>query len=173
MTDLTEVLSHYKINGEIIGNQKGPLITQIKFKPVAGTKIKDIESSLEDIAREAGFKSLRISNVCEDNCIGFEIPNEQFETVFLKDILATDEFKTAKGALPLSLGVTIDGSAIFADLAKMPHLLVAGATGSGKSVELNAFIISLIKAKRPHELKFVMIDPKRIEFSIYNNQAYM
>lgn len=173
MTDLTEVLSHYKVNGEIMGTKKGPLITQIKFKPAAGTKIKEIETSLEDIAREAGFKSLRISNVCEDNCIGFEIPNEQFETVFLKDILATDEFKTAKGALPLSLGVTIDGSAIFADLAKMPHLLVAGATGSGKSVELNAFIISLIKAKRPHELKFVMIDPKRIEFSIYNNQEYM
>lgn len=173
MTDLSQVLAHYGIEGEVIGTQVGPLVTQIKFKPVVGTKIKSVETVLADIAREAGLKSLRISNVCEDNCIGFEVPNEELQTVWLKDVLESDEFKTAKGNLPISLGAEIGGKPVFADLAKMPHLLVAGATGSGKSVGLNAFIISLIKTKRPHELKFVMIDPKRIEFSIYNNQEYM
>ncbi len=173
MTDISQVLTHYGINGEVIGTQQGPLITQIKFKPKAGTKFKNITSSIEDIARETGLKGLRVSNVCEDNCIGFEVPNDKLQTVWLKDILSSDEFKTAKGNLPINLGVQINGAPLFADLAKMPHLLIAGATGSGKSVGLNAFIISLIKAKRPHELKFVMIDPKRIEFSIYNNQEYL
>ena len=120
-----------------------------------------------------GVKNLRISNVCEGGCIGFEIANDVFQTVPLQNVLESEQAKTAKGALPISLGVKIDGTPVFADLAKMPHLLVAGATGSGKSVGLNAFIISLIKRKKPNELKFVMIDPKRIEFSVYNNQKYM
>ena len=173
MAELAEVLSHYNVYGEIVDTKKGPLITQMKFKPQSGTKLKNITSSIEDIAREAGFKSLRVSNVCEDNCIGFEIPNEELQTIWLENVLSSDEFKTAKGALPINLGVKIDGTPVFADLAKMPHLLVAGATGSGKSVGLNAFIISLIKAKRPHELKFLLIDPKRIEFAVYNNQEYL
>ena len=173
MVDLAQILSHYGIYGNVVGTNQGPLITQIKFKPEIGTKIKTIENSLTDIAREAGFKNLRLSSFCEDNCIGFEVANENLQTVPLKDVLNSEEFKVAKGALPINLGVQIDGTPMFADLAKMPHLLVAGATGSGKSVGLNAFIISLIKAKRPHELKFVMIDPKRIEFSVYNNQEYM
>jgi S-DNA-T family DNA segregation ATPase FtsK/SpoIIIE len=173
MIDLAQILAHYGIQGEVIGSQTGPLITQIKFKPAAGTKVKIIETILEDIAREAGYKSLRISNFCQDNCIGFEVPNENLQTVYLKDVLSTDELKTTKCALPINLGVKIDGTPFFTDLAKMPHLLVAGATGSGKSVGLNAFILSLINAKRSHELKFVLIDPKRIEFSVYNNQEYM
>ncbi len=173
MIDLAQILAHYGIQGEVIGSQTGPLITQIKFKPAAGTKVKIIETILEDIAREAGYKSLRISNFCQDNCIGFEVPNENLQTVYLKDILSTDELKTTKYALPINLGVKIDGTPFFTDLAKMPHLLVAGATGSGKSVGLNAFILSLINAKRSHELKFVLIDPKCIEFSVYNNQEYM
>ena len=173
MAELTEVLSHYNVSGQVIGTEQGPLITQIKFKPNAGTKLKNITSSLEDIAREAGLKGLRVSNVCEDNCIGFEVPNQTLQTVPLNDILNSAEFKSQTGALPINLGVKINGTPIFADLAKMPHLLVAGATGSGKSVGLNAFIISLIEAKRSHEVKFVLIDPKRIEFSVYNNQEYM
>lgn len=173
MFDLEEILSHYGVSGKVIGTDKGPLITQIKFRPVAGTKSKAILSVLDDIAREMGVKTLRISNVCEDNCIGFEVPNDEFQTTDLTELLNSDEFKSFKGILPLSLGVKINGTPIFADLAKMPHLLVAGATGSGKSVALNAFIISLITKLKPAELQFVMIDPKRIEFSIYNHQEYM
>jgi len=173
MSDLEEILLHYGVEGKVEGEVVGPLIKQIKFKPKAGTKIKNITSSLEDIAREMGVKNLRISNVCDDGCIGFEIANDVFQTTPLENVLSSKEAETAKGALPISLGVKIDGTPVFADLAKMPHLLVAGATGSGKSVGLNAFIISLIKRKKPSELKFVMIDPKRIEFSVYNNQKYM
>lgn len=173
MADLEEVLKHYGVTGKVIGVQKGPLISQIKFEPAAGTKLKNIEASLEDIAREMGFKTLRISNTCGDNCIGFEIPNDTFETTDLFTILDSEAFAHAKGALPLNLGVDISGKPLFADLAKMPHLLVAGATGSGKSVGLNAFILSLMKAHAPKDLKFVLIDPKRIEFSVYNNQKYM
>ncbi|MBO7097424.1 MAG: cell division protein FtsK, partial [Alphaproteobacteria bacterium] len=105
-----------------------------------------------------GVKNLRVSNVCDDGCIGFEIANDVFQTTPLENVLSSKEAETAKGALPISLGVKIDGTPVFADLAKMPHLLVAGATGSGKSVGLNAFIISLIKKHKPSELKFVMID---------------
>ena len=173
MFDLEEILSHYGVEGKVEGEVQGPLIKQIKFKPKAGTKIKNITSSVEDIAREMGVKNLRISNVCDGGCIGFEIANDVFETVPLQNVLSSEEAGNAKGALPISLGVKIDGTPVFADLAKMPHLLVAGATGSGKSVGLNAFIISLINKKKPSELKFVMIDPKRIEFSVYNDQQYM
>ena len=173
MIDLEKILLHYGVEGKVEGEVVGPLIKQIKFKPKAGTKIKNITSSLEDIAREMGVKNLRISNVCNDGCIGFEIANDVLQTTPLEKVLSSEEAQTAKGALPISLGVQIDGTPVFANLAKMPHLLVAGATGSGKSVGLNAFIISLIKRKKPNELKFVMIDPKRIEFSVYNNQQYM
>ncbi|MBO4285391.1 MAG: hypothetical protein J5895_04075 [Alphaproteobacteria bacterium] len=173
MFDLEEILSHYGVYGKVEGESVGPLIKQIRFKPKAGTKMKNITSAIDDIAREMGVKSLRVSNVCEGGCIGFEIANDVFETVALENVLASKQAQQAKGALPINLGVEIDGSPVFADLAKMPHLLVAGATGSGKSVGLNAFIISLINRKKPDELKFVMIDPKRIEFSVYNDQKYM
>ena len=173
MTDLEDILLHYGVEGHVEGEVSGPLIKQIKFKPKAGTKIKTIIAATDDIAREMGVKNLRISQVCDGGCIGFEIANDTFETTPLIKLLEMPEAQNAKGALPINLGVKIDGTPIFADLAKMPHLLVAGATGSGKSVGLNAFIISLIKRKKSSELKFVLIDPKRIEFSVYNNQKYM
>lgn len=173
MIDLEEVLSHYDVKGKVEGTSTGPLISQIRFKPAPGTKIKNITSSLADISREMGLKNLRVSNVCEGGCIGFEIPNDELKTTPLLDILETPEFQNAKGALPISMGVNIKGEPVFSNLAKMPHLLVAGATGSGKSVGLNAFIISLMKRLKPADLKFVMIDPKRIEFSVYNDQKYM
>lgn len=173
MTELEEVLSHYGITGKEKGSNKGPLITQIVFTPDAGTKIKNISAHLDDIARELKLKSLRVEPVEDSADLGFEIPNEKFDTVDFKAILESDEFKNAKGALPICLGADIIGKPLFADLAKMPHLLVAGTTGSGKSVGLNTFVLSLIARKKPNELKLVMIDPKRIEFSTYNDQKYM
>lgn len=173
MTELEEVLSHYGISGKEQGINQGPLITQIVFTPDAGTKIKNITAHIDDIARELKLKSLRVEPIEDSDSLGFEIPNDKFETVDFKAILAGDEFKNAKGALPICLGADITGKPLFADLAKMPHLLVAGTTGSGKSVGLNTFVLSLIARKKPTELKLVMIDPKRIEFSTYNNQKYM
>ena len=173
MTELEEVLSHYGIKGKEKGINKGPLITQIVFEPEAGTKIKNIVAHINDIAREMKLKSLRVEPVEDSADLGFELPNEKFDTVDFKAILESEEFAGAKGALPICLGADIKGKPLFADLAKMPHLLVAGTTGSGKSVGLNTFVLSLIARKKPNELKLVMIDPKRIEFTTYNNQKYM
>lgn len=173
MENLADVLTHYGVKGEVVAMHRGPLVKQIEFKPVAGTKIRNITGSLDDIARELGISSLRVEPVDGTNNLGFEVPEEQLQTIDFKTILDSQAFQTAKGELSLCLGVDIQGKAVFADLAKMPHLLVAGTTGSGKSVGLNTFVLSLIKKKTPEELKLVMIDPKRIEFSVYNNQKYM
>lgn len=173
MTELEEVLSHYGISGTEKGINKGPLITQIVFTPESGTKIKNIVAHIDDIAREMKLKSLRVEPIEDSADLGFEVPNDKFDTVDFKAILASEEFANAKGALPICLGADITGKPLFADLAKMPHLLVAGTTGSGKSVGLNTFVLSLIARKKPNELKLVMIDPKRIEFATYNNQKYM
>lgn len=173
LQNLAEILLHYGVKGEITGENTGPMIKQIEFLPAAGTKIKNITSSLPDIAREMGVTSLRVEAIAGTSKLGFEIPAAEMKTVNFSNILNSAEFKNAKGDLPLCLGVDISGQPVFADLAKMPHLLIAGTTGSGKSVGLNSFILSLIARKKPSELKFVLIDPKRIEFSVYNNQRYM
>ncbi len=173
MTDLETVLSHYGITGKEIETRTGPLIRQIVFEPTAGTKMKNITSHISDIARELKLNSLRVEPIENSNYLGFEIPADEFNTVDFHAVLSSPQFQTAKGALPICLGVDITGTPRFADLAKMPHLLVAGTTGSGKSVGLNTFVLSLIARKTPEELKLVMIDPKRIEFAAYNNQKYM
>ena len=173
MQDLKEILSHYGVKGNITGVNVGPLVRQIEFLPEPGTKIKNITASLSDIAREMGVSSLRIEAIEKSSKLGFEIANDKMETVDFEAIIESQEFKNAKGELPICLGVDIRGTPIFADLAKMPHLLIAGTTGSGKSVGLNTFILSLIAKKKPADLKFVLIDPKRIEFAFYNNQRYM
>ena len=173
MDNLAEVLSHYGIKGKVEKINQGPLIKQIEFLPATGTKISAVTASLPDIARELGVKSLRVEPVANSNNLGFEIPADSMQTIDFEKILNSPDLKNAKGDLPICLGVDIKGTPVFADLAAMPHLLIAGTTGSGKSVGLNTFILSLIKRKTPDELKFVLIDPKRIEFSTYNNQQYM
>lgn len=171
MQNFEEVLSHYGIRGKVIDIHDGPLLQQVVFQPAKGTKLSTVEAVREDIARELGLVSLRLGETAETGCIGFEFPQKQFKTIDFKQTLQAAGFTA--GELPLCLGVDIAGNPVFADLAKMPHLLVGGTTGSGKSVGLNTFILSLMAAKRPQELKFVLIDPKRIEFGVYNRQKYM
>lgn len=175
MANLESVLKNYTISGEIINETRGPLLNIIEFAPAPGTKLKNITMSLEDIRRELGVSSLRVEPAETGNTILFEIPAENFETVDFKKILDSAEFEKAKNkyALPICLGADIKGTPVFADLAKMPHMLIGGTTGSGKSVGLNTFMLTLIAAKKPADLKFVMIDPKKIEFSMYNNQKFM
>lgn len=173
MWDLETILKNYGIDGKVVGVNEGPIVKQIEFLPAAGTKVKNVVAVLDDIAREMGVSSLRVEPVEGTNNLGFEIPQDEMQVVDFKKILDSEIFDQQKGDLPLCLGVDIKGEPFFADLAKMPHLLVAGTTGSGKSVGLNTFILSLIKLKKPQDLKFVLIDPKRIEFSVYNNQKYM
>lgn len=173
MESLTDVLRHYGIVGEVTAVHEGPLVKQIEFLPEAGTKLKTISASLPDIARELKVSSLRVEPVEGADTLGFEIPADEFKTVDFAALLASPDFENVKGALPLCLGVDITGRPVIADLAKMPHLLIGGTTGSGKSVGLNTFILSLIAKKLPSMLKLVLIDPKRIEFAVYNNQKYM
>lgn len=175
MEKLISTLKNYGISGEVVNNYDGPLLKIIEFSPSVGTKLKNIISAQEDIRRELGVSSLRIEPSKTSNGIYFQFPKEQMETIDFISIINSQDFEIAikKYQLPINIGINTKGEPINADLAKMPHLLVGGTTGSGKSVGLNAFILSLIKAKKPSELKLVLIDPKKIEFSIYNNQKYL
>ena len=173
MADLKQILEQYGIYGDVEKEEQGPLLKQIEFVPKDGTKLKSIMAVSADIARQLGTNSLRIEPIDGKNAIAFQIPADEIKTVDFAEILNDDELWEKKGELPICLGVDVVGKPVLADLAKMPHLLVAGTTGSGKSVGLNTFILSLMRAKKPMDVKFVMIDPKRIEFSVYNNQKYM
>ena len=170
---LEEILAHYGIGGKIVSEKNGPLLRLVEFAPAPGTKIKNVLSAREDIARELGVSSVDVEKVPDSGNIWFEIPDRQPRTVDFKTLVDSEVFQNFKGKLPLCLGTDVAGDPVIADLSKMPHLLVAGTTGSGKSVGLNTFILSLILAKETSELKLVLIDPKRIEFSIYNDQQYM
>jgi len=171
--ELVKILKQYGVGGVVEKINKGPVVTQIVFHPAPGTKLKKITDSLPDIARELGVTGLRAAAIPNSDDIGFEFPAEKMQVVDFGAILAGKAFADAPGTLPITLGVDITGAPVFYDLAKMPHLLVAGTTGSGKSVGLNTFILSLIKKLSPEEVRFVLIDPKRIEFSAYNDQKYM
>jgi len=173
MESLKEILEQYDIKGEVKEIIEGPLLKQIKFLPAKGTKIKNIISALPDVARQLGVSSLSTQNAQDEGCIFFQLPQKEAKTIDFAQIMNNENLWSEKQKLPICLGVDTFGKPYFADLAKMPHLLVAGTTGSGKSVGLNTFILSLMKAKKPSELKFVLIDPKRVEFSLYNNQRYM
>ncbi|MBQ9271020.1 MAG: DUF87 domain-containing protein [Alphaproteobacteria bacterium] len=170
---LTETLSHFGIIGQIGKVFEGPLITDIQFLPNTGTKFTTIANSIKDIARELGVSGVRVAPVIDSTYISFEIPNPDRKTIDFVPLLQSEEFLSAKGALPILIGVDMHGKPVMKDLAKMPHLLVAGTTGSGKSVGLNSFILSLVNKKSPDELKLILVDPKRIEFSMYNKQRYM
>ena len=175
MQKLANILKNYDIKGEITNQTEGPVLKIIEFTPQAGTRVKNIIAVTEDIRRELAVSSLRIETSSESNCILFQVPRENPDIIDFKTQIHTPTFENLKQKyeLPLYIGADIKGEPVVADLAKMPHLLVGGTTGSGKSVGLNSFILSLISTKKPSELKLVLIDPKKIEFSIYNNQKYL
>ncbi len=170
---LAQVLQDFKIRGEIINVNPGPVVTLFELAPEAGTKSSRIIGLSDDIARSMSAVSARISVISGRNAIGIEIPNKKRSSVFLREIMETDEYNNINIALPLALGKLIDGTPIIADLAKMPHLLIAGTTGSGKSVAINSMILSLIYRLPPNKCKFIMIDPKMLELSIYNDIPHL
>ena len=170
---LKKILSHFRIYVTIGQINEGPLITEIQALLEDGSQFSTVEKFLKDICREMEISGIRASEIPNSKYIRFEIPRPDPQTVNFLPITYTSEFLTTKYDLPICIGVDMLGKPVLKDLAKMPHLLVAGTTGSGKSVGLNSFILSLISKKSPEELQFVLIDPKRIEFGIYNNQKYM
>ena len=175
MKDLQHILQNYGVSGEVVSISKGPLLEMTEVKLAPGSKIKNLLTLKDDIQRELGVSSLSIAQHPNNTSVWFEYPCSDFEVIDFNKVLVSEEFQIAKDnhTLPICLGVDIYGNPCVKDLSKMPHLLVGGTTGSGKSVGLNTFILSLIVSKTPEEVKFVLIDPKKIEFSIYNNQEYL
>ena len=172
-TKLLHTLAHFGIRGEVGEIFEGPLIYDVQFKLTEGSKFSYVESMIKDIARELEVSGVRVSQIPNSAYISFEIPLPQAKTVPFALVTSSTEFISSTYTLPICVGVNMHGEPVMKDLSKMPHLLVAGTTGSGKSVGLNSFILSLITKKKSDEVQFVLIDPKRIEFSMYNNQKYL
>lgn len=165
---ITQTLAEYQISIQRIDATVGPTITLYEIVPSEGERIAKIKRLEDDIALKLGAKGIRIIPIPDKRTIGIEVPNRDPQTVAMRAILESKRFQECKYALPMAMGATISGDVFIADLTKMPHLLVAGATGQGKSVGLNAIIASLLYKKHPSELKFVLIDPKMVEFSLYS-----
>ena len=170
--NLEKVLDDYGIKGEIINVTIGPVVTRYELEPAPGTRSSRVISLSDDIARSMSAKSARVAVIYGKNAIGIELPNKNIEKVFLKEILSSVDF-LKKDGISLALGKDIAGKPIVTDLAKMPHLLIAGTTGSGKSVSINAMIISLLYKFSPKECKLILIDPKMLELSVYEDIPHL
>ncbi|KQX38983.1 cell division protein FtsK [Devosia sp. Root436] len=170
---LEEVLSDFGVKGDIINVRPGPVVTLFELEPAPGIKSSRVISLADDIARSMSAISARVAVVPGRNAIGIELPNQVRETVYFREMLASSDFEKMKGKLPICLGKTIGGEPVIADLARMPHLLIAGTTGSGKSVGINTFILSLLYQMTPEQCRMIMIDPKMLELSIYDGIPHL
>ena len=170
---LQQTLESFHVNAKVISACHGPAVTRYDLEPAPGVKVSKITNLAEDIALQLATTSVRIEPVPGKAAIGIEIPNRILESVQLRDVLENPAFQEAKSKLTVGLGMDISGQAIFADIGKMPHLLVAGATGSGKSVCINTLISSILFKAAPDEVKFILIDPKMVELSNYNGIPHL
>ena len=170
---LASVLNDFKISGDITDVRQGPIVTLFELTPAPGTLSSSVIRLSDDIARSMSAKSTRISTIPGKDAIGIEIPNKQRHTVFLRELIDDEAFKKNAFKLPLALGKDIFGCPVIVDLAKMPHLLVAGTTGSGKSVGINAMLLSLLYCLPPEECRLILIDPKMLELSIYQDIPHL
>jgi S-DNA-T family DNA segregation ATPase FtsK/SpoIIIE len=170
---LEGVLEDFGVKGEIINVRPGPVVTLYELEPAPGIKSSRVIGLADDIARSMSAVSARVAVVQGRNAIGIELPNQRRETVFLRELLASQDFEKSKHKLAIALGKTIGGEPIIVDLARMPHLLVAGTTGSGKSVAINTMILSLLYRLRPDECRLIMVDPKMLELSAYDGIPHL
>jgi len=170
---LETVLDDFGVKGEIIHVRPGPVVTLYELEPAPGTKSSRVIGLADDIARSMSAISARVAVVPGRNVIGIELPNSFREMVYLRELLASESFEKSKAKLPLCLGKTIGGESVIADLARMPHLLIAGTTGSGKSVAVNTMILSLLYRLGPDQCKLIMIDPKMLELSVYDGIPHL
>ena len=170
---LETVLQDFGVRGEIVKVRPGPVVTRYELAPAPGTKTSRVVGLADDIARSMSAISVRVAVVPGSNVIGIELPNARRETVYLRELLGSQAFERVSGKLPLILGKDISGTPQMVDLARMPHLLIAGTTGSGKSVSLNAMILSLLYRLSPDKCKFIMVDPKMLELSVYDDIPHL
>jgi len=172
-TLIEKKLEDFDVEGKVTHVHPGPVVTMFEFEPAPGVKINRVVSLADDLALALKAQSVRVSPIAGKATLGLEVPNSQRETVLLRDILSSENFKKSNSRLTLGLGKDIFGKPIIADLLKMPHLLVAGATGSGKSVSINSMVISMLYKSTPSEVKMLMIDPKLLELSAYEGIPHL
>jgi len=170
---LEAVLADFGVKGRITAVRPGPVVTLYEFEPAAGVKSSRVISLADDVARSMSSVAARIATISGRNVIGIELPNQFRETVYLREMFASPDYEKARAPLSVALGKTIGGEPVIADLAKMPHLLVAGTTGSGKSVGLNTMILSLLYRMSPAQCRLIMIDPKMLELSVYDGIPHL
>jgi S-DNA-T family DNA segregation ATPase FtsK/SpoIIIE len=171
---LMEALRTFKVDGELVGRTTGPVVTQFEVEPAPGVKVRQFANLSNDIALAMRAPSIRIvAPIPGRGAVGVEVPNPSPEMVYFRELIETKDFHSARMALPIALGKDLEGKAMVADLAKMPHLLIAGATGSGKSVCVNTIITSLVYRHTPRTLRFLMVDPKMVELSVYNTLPHL
>lgn len=170
---LESVLEDFGVRGEIVNSRPGPVVTMYELDPAPGTKSARVIGLSEDIARSMAALAVRIATVPGRTVMGIEVPNARRETVFFRDVLTHPDFTDPARRLPLVLGKDIGGTTVVADLAKMPHLLIAGTTGSGKSVGINAMILSILYRLTPEQCRLIMIDPKMLELSVYDGIPHL
>ena len=170
---LAETLENFKVKATIINAVHGPAVTRFEIKPAPGVKVSKITSLADDIALSLAASAVRIEQVPNKAAIGIEVPNAELESVCLREVLEKPGFAEAKSKLTIGWGKDISGQAVFGDISKLYHLLVAGATGSGKSVCINTIVTSILFKAKPDEVKFIMIDPKMVELSVYNDIPHL
>lgn len=171
---LIEKLAHFKIEGDVVRTYAGPVVSTFEFKPAANVKVSRILNLQDDLAMALSAETIRIqAPIPGKDVVGIEIPNETVDTIYLRELLDSKLFKESKSSLTIALGKDIVGKPFITDLKKLPHLLIAGTTGSGKSVGINAMILSLLYKNSPDQLRLLMVDPKMLEFSIYNDIPHL
>jgi S-DNA-T family DNA segregation ATPase FtsK/SpoIIIE len=170
---LLTVFEDFGVHGDIVKVRPGPVITLYELEPAPGTKTSRVIGLADDIARSMSAVSVRVAVVPGRNVIGVELPNQRRETVYLRELLASQAFERSPAQLTLALGKDIGGAPVFVDLARMPHLLIAGTTGSGKSVAINTMILSLLYRLPPETCRFILIDPKMLELSVYDGIPHL
>jgi S-DNA-T family DNA segregation ATPase FtsK/SpoIIIE len=171
---LIEALRTFRIDAQLGDRTTGPVVTQFEIEPAPGVKVRQIANLSNDLALALRAQSIRIvAPIPGRGAVGVEVPNPHAEIVSFRELIETKDFKSARAALPLAIGKDLEGKPVIADLAKMPHLLIAGATGSGKSVCINTIITSLVYRHTPQELRLLMVDPKMVELSIYNTLPHL
>ncbi len=172
--ELLEKLKLFKIDGDVVNTYTGPIVTTFEFKPAPHVKVSKILNLQDDLAMALSAETIRIqAPIPGRDVVGIEIPNDNFETIYLREILESKTFKETKSPLAIALGKDIVGKPFITDIKKLPHLLIAGTTGSGKSVGINAMLLSLLYRNGPDNLKLILIDPKMLEFSIYNDIPHL
>jgi S-DNA-T family DNA segregation ATPase FtsK/SpoIIIE len=171
---LMDALRTFRVDGELVGKTTGPVVTQYEIEPAPGVKVRQFANLANDLALAMRAPSIRVvAPIPGRGAVGVEVPNPTPQMVWFRKLIESREFQSARASLPIALGEDLEGRVVVADLARMPHLLIAGATGSGKSVCVNTIITSLVYRHTPETLRFLMVDPKMVELSVYNRLPHL